>query len=167
MRGGDNRLALSDAASGAERGHGFRAIGVMATKLVRPVAAKGGGVLLRLKADWPAIVGAEWARAAWPAALARDGALKLRITPVAALDLQHRAPLLIERVNLFFGRAVVSRLVLVQGMPSNRATPLDTAAHLPVEEDCDAGDGQFGGIAEPALRFALARLGRAIRETNA
>jgi hypothetical protein len=166
MRGGDNKRALS-AMAGAERGHGFRAIGVMTAKLARPVAAKGGGVLVRLKTDWPAIVGAEWARAAWPAALARDGALKLRVAPVAALDLQHRAPLLIERVNLFFGRVVVSRLVLIQGMPSGPVTPLDLDPDFPADDDGDIGDRWLAGIAAPALRTALTRLGRAIRQTNA
>ena len=51
----------------------------------------------------------------WPATLGRDGVLKLRAAPGAALELQHRAPLIIERINLFFGRAAVTRLALVQG----------------------------------------------------
>ena len=79
------------------------------------VARRGGGVLVRLKAEWSAVAGAEMAAQTWPEKLGRDGALKLRVAPGFALELQHRAPLLIERINLFFGRAVVTRLVLVQG----------------------------------------------------
>ena len=100
----------------SERRHGFRAVGLMVSKLAAPVVAKrGGGVLVRLKADWAAIVGPDWALVAWPAALGRDGALKLCTAPAAAIELQHRAPLLIDRINLYFGRSAVTRLILVQG----------------------------------------------------
>src|SRR5439155_19766717 len=104
------------------RRQGFRAVGVAVSKLAAPIVTKrGGGVLVRLKAEWAAIVGAEWAAVTWPRALGRDGVLKLNVASLAALELQHRTPLLIERINLFFGRSVVSRLALVQG-----ALPLDS-----------------------------------------
>jgi hypothetical protein len=51
----------------------------------------------------------------WPEALARGGTLKLRVARHRALELQHRAPLVIERINLFFGRDAVTRLALIQG----------------------------------------------------
>src|SRR5205814_4040428 len=79
------------------------------------VARHGGGILARLKADWPAVIGADIAAATWPQALGRDGALKLRVAAATALELQHRAPLLIERINVYLGRPAVSRLVFVQG----------------------------------------------------
>src|SRR5947207_761616 len=93
----------------AEREHpgrehwGFRAVGVAVSKLTLPIVARrGGGILFRLKAEWAAIVGPDWAEVSWPATLGRDGVLKLRAAPGAALELQHRAPLIIERINLFF-----------------------------------------------------------------
>ena len=98
-----------------ERRPGLRAVGPLASRLAAPVVARhGGGILARLKADWSAVIGADIAASSWPQALGRDGALKLRVAAATALELQHRAPLLIERINLFLGRAVVSRLVLVQ-----------------------------------------------------
>ena len=85
----------------SERGHGFRAVGVAVSKLGAPIVGKrGGGLLVRLKTDWPAIVGADWAAVSWPTAVARDGCLKLRTTPAAALELQHRAP---RHSKLFVG----------------------------------------------------------------
>ena len=82
---------------------GLRAVGVAVSKLAAAdsSASAAAGILVRLKADWPAIVGAEWALAdlARPA-LGRDGALEAaHRRPTAALELQHRAPLLIERIN--------------------------------------------------------------------
>src|SRR5437867_6412611 len=100
----------------SEYNWGFRAVGVAVSKLAAPIVTRrGGGVLVRLKSEWPAIIGPDWAAVTWPTALGRDGVLKLRASSTAALDLQHRTPLLIERINLFFGRAAVTRLVLVQG----------------------------------------------------
>src|SRR6516164_10887193 len=100
----------------SERYRRLLAVGVAASKLAAPIVAqRAGGILVRLKAEWAAIVGPEWAAVTWPTSLGRDGALKLRAASTAALELQHRAPLLIERINLFFGRSVVTRLALVQG----------------------------------------------------
>jgi hypothetical protein len=145
-----------------ERDQGFRALGVAVSKLAKPIAAKrGGGVVGRLKADWPVIVGPEGAAAAWPAALERDGALKLLVRPPAALELQHRAPLLIERINLYLGRAVVTRLVLLQTTLPFVAAMIDRAPRSPDASSAKAA-GAVSGIADPGLRAALERLARAV-----
>jgi hypothetical protein len=157
----------------AEREHpgrehwGFRAVGVAVSKLTVPIVARrGGGVLVRLKAEWAAIVGPDWAEVSWPGTLGRDGVLKLRAASGAALELQHRAPLIIERINLFFGRAVVTRLTLVQG-----PLPLASGATRPVipplsEGEAKALDRRLSAIADPDLRAALAQLGRAVGGSN-
>jgi hypothetical protein len=151
----------------SERNHGFRAVGVAASKLAAPIVAKrGGGVLVRLKSEWAAIIGTDWAAVTWPCGLGRDGVLKLRAASTAAPDLQHRTPLLIERINLFFGRAVVTRLVLVQGPlpldspPSGTGLPPLTAAGI------DIVDERLCEIVDPQLRDALARLGRAVADAR-
>ena len=124
--GGSNRQrapSLTGPAPGSERRQGFQAVGTAVSKLAAPIVAKrGGGILVRLKARWGAIVGPDWAGVTWPTALGRDGALKVRTASGAALELQHRAPLVIERINLFFGRQVIMRLALVQG-PLPLASP--------------------------------------------
>jgi len=146
-----------------ERRPGLRAIGIAASRLAAPIVARrGGGVLARLKAEWPSVVGAELAAASWPDRLSRDGVLRLRVGGTLAPDLQHRAPFLIERINLYFGRAAVSRLVLVQAQlplpsaPAPRALP-----PLPAGE-AQSLDRQLDAVADPELRAALARLGRLV-----
>src|SRR5712691_815753 len=112
----DEKARVTGAPAESERRPGMRAAGIAAARLAAPIVAhRGGGVLGRLKAEWTAVVGAELAATTWPEALGRDGALKLRVASNIALDLQHRAPLVIERINRFFGHAAVARLVLVQG----------------------------------------------------
>jgi hypothetical protein len=143
--------------------HGFRAIGVAVSKVGAPIIAKrGGGLVVRLKADWPAIVGTDWAAVSWPTALARDGCLKLRAAPSAALELQHRAPLLIERVNVFFGHVAVTRLILVQGLLPVPAAASGRPPSPIAPREAEALDEQLTDIADPELRSALARLGRAV-----
>ncbi len=155
--------SLAHPEPGRERARGLRAVGVAVSKLGAPILGKrGGGVLIRLKADWPAIVGAEWAAATWPVALGPDGGLKLRTLPMAALEVQHRAPLLLERINAFLGRPAVTRLSLVQGplpLPPPARPPRLPALAAAAEERIEA---QLGEIADPELRRALARLGQAV-----
>jgi len=158
----DQRSLVHLDASG-ERHQGFHAVGRAVSKLVAPIVVKrGGGVLVRLKSDWASIIGSGWAPLAWPMALGRDGALKLRTVPTAALELQHRAPLVIDRVNLYLGRAAVSRLVLVQA-----ALPLEPEPHgtqpRPRRDDVpEAVAPQLSSIADPGLRAALSRLADAV-----
>jgi hypothetical protein len=163
MSAANRQRSLAGPPAGGERRHGFRAVGVAVSKLAQPIVSKrGGGLLVRLKADWPAIVGSEWAVVTWPAALGRDGALKLRTAPAAALELQHRAPLLIERVNLFFGRPAVTRLILVQGPLPYPASPTAPPSHPLAADEAEALDRCLTDIADPELRAALARLGRSV-----
>ena len=117
-------------------------------------------MLQRLKAEWLAIAGPELAVIAWPEALGRDGTLKLRVSPSAALELQHRAPLLLERVNLYLGRNSVARLVLRQGtLPVATSTRLNPPRELSRHEQQNL-EARLGEIADPGLREALHGLGR-------
>jgi hypothetical protein len=152
---------MPEALDGEERRGGFAAVGVAVGRLAAAVIGKRGAhSLSRLKAHWTAIAGPEWGDVSWPLALGRDGSLKLRAAHCAALELQHRAPLLIERINLYLGREAVRRIALVQGAvaSSKRAPALRPLA----EKEAQAIAEKVGGIADPELREALGRFGRAL-----
>ena len=119
-------------------------------------------MLGRLKAEWTAVIGAELAAMTWPEALGRDGALRMRVVSSFALDLQHRAPLAIERINLFFGRSVVERLVLIQGRVPLAARPRPVPPAPLAAADATALDARLAEIADPELRAALAGLGHLV-----
>jgi len=141
----------------------MRAAGVAAARIAGPIVARGsGGMLSRLKAEWSAAAGADFAAASWPEALGRDGALKLRVEPSQALELQHRAPLLIERINGFFGRGVVARLVLVQARRAGASRPAAVPSEPLGAADAKALDTRLGDIADPELQTALRGLGRLV-----
>jgi hypothetical protein len=136
--------------------------------VIGPIVARhGGGLLARLKSEWAAIVGPELAASTWPEALGRGGTLKLHVASAKALEIQHRAPLLVERINLFFGREAVTRLALVQGplpLPATAATrePLRPLAAA----EAARLDDQLAAIDDIELRQALDGLGRAVIGTD-
>jgi len=146
-----------------ERRPGLRAVGPLASRLAAAVVARhGGGILARLKADWSAVIGADIAASSWPQALGRDGALKLRVAAATALELQHRAPLLIERINVYLGRPAVSRLVFVQGPlplapPARRSPPRRLGAG-----EAESIERQIAAIGDSELKTALNRLGKSV-----
>jgi hypothetical protein len=146
-----------------ERQPGLRPAATVTAQIARPIVAKhGGGVLARLKSEWTAIVGPELAGSAWPEALARGGTLKLRITPANALAIQHSAPLIADRINLFFGREAVTRLALVQGPLPLPATPSGVLPRPLAGSEADTLGRQLETVGDPLLRAALDRLGRAV-----
>jgi len=132
-------------------------------------AALGGKPtpLLTLIGVWGEIVGAELARQCRPEKLtgarnAGGGSLRLRCSGAAALELQHRAPEIVQRVNAFLGYTAVAKIALVQGpLPQARgqrphlAVPVDPPTRRAMLQAADQ-------VGSPELRAALKRLADAI-----
>ncbi len=156
---------------GSMRENGFRAIGGLAQKLTSGMArdgAKGGrgASLIRLKADWPAVVGPELARTTRPDALlagrgARAGkALRLKVSGAAALEVQHRSSQIVERVNAYFGHRVIDDVRIVQGVIPG--PPPARPASRPDPVAVQAAASRTAAVQDPDLRAALTRLGARI-----
>jgi hypothetical protein len=143
---------------------------------IKALEAKFGGAGGDLKTRWREIVGDSLAARSEPVKLvkARAGGatLELRVAgPVAAL-IQHQAPLILDRLNLYLGEGTVARLRIVQGplsrdaglarptAPIRRARPpLDAAAEQGLAED-------LAGTPEGPLKQALSRLGREVLRSS-
>jgi hypothetical protein len=147
---------------------------------MRPIAAELPGLVGKplgqrgfgeggLVSDWAAVVGEEVARHAAPLKLAfprgerRGGTLTLRVRSVFAVELQHMAPQVLERINGYLGYGAVSRLRLEQGrLPRPRASAL--AAPLPLDPIAAQHlDAALGEIEDPGLSAALKGLGQAVK----
>jgi hypothetical protein len=87
--------------------------------------------------------------------------LVVRVEGAFALEMQHLAPLVIERVNVRYGWRCVGRLVLKQG-PVPHASPRVIAPPILTDEERQHVETATAGVAEDGLRAALARLGAAV-----
>lgn len=87
--------------------------------------------------------------------------LVLRVEGPMALEIQHTADIIVDRVNRFFGWSAVGRIALRQAplsrpSPRRHKAPPDAARVAQVAET-------LGEVADDDLRAALARLGAAIK----
>jgi hypothetical protein len=139
-------------------------------KTLNEAFAKQGFASTELVTRWPEIVGAELAahsepeKIQWPRPFGNDlpepGTLVLRVEGPTAVEIQHQAGVILERVNRFFGWYAVGDLRLRQAPltrrpPAKRAPP-DGAVQARIA-------ATLSEIADDNLRAALARLGAAIK----
>jgi hypothetical protein len=156
-------------ASDAESRRGaMRALAADVPHIVKPALGKRGFVEGQLVAQWADVVGSELAlrllpeKLTFPPGRRSDGTLRLRVAPGFALEVQHREPQILERLNAFFGYHALTRLVLVQGpLPTDRATVRRRQRDLAATERA-ALEERVAGIADTDLRHALTRLGEAV-----
>ncbi len=142
MRTGRRRGRTVTAGAALERG-------------LAPFARKHGFSQTRLLMRWEGVVGADIAAWTRPLRLVR-GVLHLRVASAWAPYIQHQAPSILERVNLFLGRKAVTRIALKQGLVTPPPAPRTAAYRAPEPV-------AVSGISDPDLRSALARLGGAVR----
>lgn len=90
--------------------------------IARPVFRKRSPAGATVLADWAAIVGPRLAAQTEPRKLSR-GTLTLACAGPLALELQHAAEMLIERINIHCGTQAVQRLRLVHDHVAPRLPP--------------------------------------------
>ncbi len=121
---------------------------------------------------WPAIVGDMMARYTCPERLQfgrdrNEGAtLVVRASSGFATELQHLHPMVIERINGFFGYQAVERLTIVQA-PLPAPTPIERRQlrDLSGQEE-RLVDEQVQGTRNDGLAVSLRKLGRTLAATR-
>lgn len=150
-----------------KRRGGLRAIAAEIPRIAGTALGKRGFGEAQLVTQWEAVIGPELAQKLTPERLSfargerRSGTLRLRVASAFATEAQHLEPVLIERINAFFGYGAVARLVLVQG-PALAGAPAAPSLRPLTPAEQGALDARVAGIADPDLRAALARLGAAV-----
>lgn len=137
-------------------------------KVTRAVFRRRGFTVAAVLTQWPVIVGEELARSSCPEKLsfppgsAGEGTLHVRAADAIALELQHLAPVVLERVNTYFGYRAVARLAITQGpLPERRAQGRRPPRALEPGEERVLNDA-VSGTADQGLKAALHGLGRAV-----
>lgn len=146
---------------------------------VGPAFAAQGFASTDILAAWPEIVGERLSRYCRPAKLEwprrrkaaetaggapESGTLVVRVEGVFAIDLQHLAPVVIQRINAHYGWACVGRIVLQQDRIGRGGR---TAPRPDVDpESRGAVALAVSRIQDDGLREALDRLGIAVVATT-
>jgi len=156
----------------AERARGGRARSVseIVPDIGRAAFRRFGFVQSSVVSRWGEIVGARYADVSAPESIRfpngkrADGILTLTVSGAHAPMMQHVTPVIIERVNRFFGYAAVARVVIRQGdlpAPKTRA-PRAAFTVVPVE----LGDS-LRTIADPELKAVLESLASGVAAATA
>ena len=133
-----------------------------------PLLRRAEGALSRLALDWAEVVGPGLAAVTVPERITaqgkQGGVLTIRAAGPVALEVQHLAPQILERIARYLGPGRVTRLKLVQGPGKGLAedqAPLPPAPCRPIDpwrvrDRLHA----LSELPEGPLRDSLARLGR-------
>ena len=126
----------------------------------------------RMLENWSAIVGPQLAMMSQPVRLSRrksgrdgeetaGGVLTVKAEGAIALEIQHLAPQIIDRLNSYYGYAAIARLNIVQGHVTVTPSPLSPPPIKDQEILALADD--FDEIETPRLKRALASLALLMR----
>ena len=141
-------------------------------QITQPAFERYGFAHGELVAQWAAIVGEDLAarcspeKMAWPKGRdagsrhAEGATLTVKCDPGAGLALSYETDRIAEAVNAFYGYRAVATVKVVQGARP-AARPQRTPPPQPPADVVRQVEARVGGIAEPDLREALARLGQA------
>ncbi|HVM23756.1 MAG TPA: DciA family protein [Sphingomicrobium sp.] len=128
-----------------------------------------GFVQSSIVSRWAEIVGERYARVSCPESIRfptgrkAGGALTLLVDGAHAPLIQHLTPMIVERVNRFFGYSAIDRIVFRQGKPPRAAARPERPPLRPVPKELGEG---LREIADPELRICLESLAAQIAASN-
>lgn len=157
-----------------------RAVGAVLGRITSPIMRKRGFRQVDILAHWPLIVGNQLAALSCPERISRNGhmvrqggsqdgaVLTVKVEGAMALEVQHMAPLILERINQHYGAGAIARLNIVQGPLPLDYLKAQAARETPLsEEELLAAEQALEGFANSRLKQALARLGARVERRKA
>lgn len=154
----------------SQRTNAPKALGVSLGRLTRPIMKQRGVALAEIINRWSEIAGPLLEKETQPEKMVyASGAghaatLEIAVSPAFALELQHLSPLIIEKINGYFGFRAVEKLRLKQ-TPIHRpesAPPAGRSSRpLTPEEQAKLRD-LLAGVEDRDLRQVLESLGRSL-----
>jgi hypothetical protein len=143
------------------RGGRPRAAGELIGAIGEQSFRRFGFIQSSIVSRWGEIVGERYARVSspesirFPAGKKAGGCLTLLVDGAHAPLIQHLTPIIIERVNRFFGYAAIDRIVFRQGRPPAPSPRAARPSLRPVPKELGEG---LREIADPELRACLESL---------
>lgn len=143
-------------------------VGRLLPKSVRDMFRKQGFIEGAVVTRWPEIVGESMARRSMPTRLSfprgkrSGGTLHIIVDGPFATELQHFEPLLLEKLNAFYGFGAVARVAITQApLPKSPKARMRAIKPLSAADE-KALAGMIGEGNNADLHDALERLGRQI-----
>lgn len=153
----------------SERRMGLRNVAPLVGNLTRPLVRKRGFFQTEIILHWAEIVGRDLEQFTMPLKYTpppkesiAGGTLLIRVVGPVALELQHRMPQIIERVNSYFGYRAVNKITMLQGDISRPERTVHVPTNVPEGEITKTSEENLAKIEDPHLREVLTRLGRHI-----
>ena len=128
-----------------------------------------GFVQSSIVSRWSEIVGERYAKVSSPESIKfpmgkkAGGVLTLMVDGAHAPLIQHLTPMILEKVNRFFGHAAIDRIVFRQGKPPTPAPRPERPQLRPVPKELGEG---LREIADPELRACLESLAAQIAASS-
>lgn len=155
--------------SDAPRQGRARSAGELVGNAGGPAFRRFGFIQSSIVSRWGEIVGERNAKISspesirFPAGKKSGGVLTLVVQGAHAPVIQHLSPLIIERVNRFFGYPAVAKVAFRQGSPMLEPKPAERPQLRPVPKELGEG---LREIADPELRACLESLAAQIAATS-
>jgi len=140
---------------------------------IADACGKAGFSVVEVVTHWDEIVGPDLAPRSLPVKLqwargaeTEPATLVVRVEGAYAIELQYAAPVVIERINCYFGWRCVGRITLRQGpVPPRhaRAVPMPPPEPALVKDVRQDLAREVGAFEDEALAASLARLGALVR----
>ena len=157
------------AGSEAPRHGRARSAGELVGAAGGPAFRRFGFIQASVVSRWPEIVGERYAKVSspesirFPAGKKSGGVLSITVQGAHAPLMQHLAPVIVERVNRFFGYCAVAKLAFRQGSPLARKEEPRRPQLRAVPKELGEG---LREIADPELRACLEALAVRIEASN-
>lgn len=146
-----------------------RAAGELVGAIGDPSFRRFGFVQGSIVSRWAEIVGDRYAKVSspesirFPSGRKAGGVLTLLVDGAHAPLIQHLTPMIVERVNRFFGHAAINRIVFKQGKPPRPPARPERPQLRPVPKELGEG---LREIADPELRACLESLAAQIAASS-
>ena len=153
----------------SERSCRARAAGELVGDIGGQSFKRFGFVQSSIVSRWAEIVGERYAKVSSPESIKFPmgkkvaGVLTLLVDGAHAPLIQHLTPVIVDRVNRFFGYAAINRIVFKQGKPPAPAARPQRPQLVAVPKELGEG---LREIADPELRACLESLGARIAATS-
>ena len=150
-----------------------RRIGTVLPAAARKVFREYGFAEDTLIRRWREIVGQKTADVTLPLKLTygkekgeKVATLHLLVESGAALEVQHQIPLLIEKLNIFYGHRAIERVALLQGAPQKKNKPAKVKTTPPNPAAVKQMELWTKAMKDSGLKETLIRLGVEVLSTE-